>query len=354
MVNRTALSLEGEDMQRSRTKLTKVLNSTFAGLAILAVASTTITLSARDAVAEWKPKGNVELVPPGSPGTSVDRTMRLIDATWKSMGVTDFTTAVVNKKGGGQSIAWAYLNKHPGNSQYLSVTSPTLLIRGITGQTDVSYMRDVVPIALLFDDYSGIVVRDDSPLKTAQGLIDRLKADPGSLSIAVSPGLGTPNHLALGMALKEAGVDITALKTVIFSGSSKAVTAVIGGHVDLSASPTSTARKHLKAGKVRVLAVSAPKRMEGEYKGVSTWRELGIDAVFANWRLIIAPKGTSKEQVAYWDKLFAKTVKSDVWAAGLKKNVWTPHYLNSTDAVKFLDSQNTQLKKLLIILGLAK
>ena len=140
------------------------------------------------------------------------------------------------------------------------------------------------------------------------------------------------------MALKEAGVDITALKTVIFSGSSKAVTAVIGGHVDLSASPTSTARKHLKAGKVRVLAVSAPKRMEGEYKGVSTWRELGIDAVFANWRLIIAPKGTSKEQVAYWDKLFAKTVKSDVWAAGLKKKVWTPHYLNSTDAVKFLDS----------------
>ena len=341
-------------MQRLQTIFTKILNSTFTGLAILAVTASAIAVPASNALAEWKPQGNVELVPPGSPGTSVDRTMRLLVATWKSMGVTDFTTAVINKKGGGQSIAWAYLNQNPGNSQYLSVTSPTILIRGITGQTDVSYKRDVVPIALLFDDYSGIVVRDDSPLKTAQDLVDRLKADPGSLSIAVSPGLGTPNHLALSMAMKAAGVDVTALKTVIYAGSSKAVTAVRGGHVDLSASPTSTARKHLEAGKVRVLAVSAPKRMGGVYKDVPTWRELGIDAVFANWRLIIAPKGTPKEQVAYWDELFARTVKEDVWAAGLKKNVWTAHYLNSTDAVKFLDSQNAQLKQLLTLLGLAK
>jgi len=341
-------------MQRLQKIFNKVLKSAFMGLAILAVAASAIAVPASDALAEWKPKGNVELVPPGGPGTSMDRTMRLLDATWKSMGVTDFTTTVVNKKGGGQSIAWAYLNKHPGNSQYLSVTSPTLLIRGITGQTDVSHKGDVVPIALLFDDYSGIVVRDDSPLNTAKDLIDRLKANPGALNIAVSPGLGTPNHLALSMAMKAAGVDVTALKTVIFAGSSKAVTAVRGGHVDLSASPTSTARKHLEAGKVRVLAVSAPKRMGGVYKNVPTWRELGIDAVFANWRLIIAPKGTSKEQVAYWDKLFAKTVKEDVFAAGLKKNVWTTHYLNSTEAVKFLDSQHAQLKELLILLGLAK
>jgi putative tricarboxylic transport membrane protein len=280
--------------------------------------------------------------------------MRLIDASWKSMGVAGFNTAVVNKPGGGQSIAWAYLNEHSGNSQYLSVTSPTLLIRGITGQTNISHKSDVVPIALLFDDYSCIVVRADSPLKTGQDLIDRLKADPKSLSIAVSPGLGTPNHLALSMAMRDAGVDVNALSTVIFAGSSKAVTAVLGGHVDLSASPTSTARKHLKAGKVRVLAVTAPKRMGGEYENVPTWREQGINAVFANWRLIIAPKGTPKDQIAYWDQLFAKTTKTDIWAAGLKKNVWTSHYKPSADAAKFLDAQHAQLKELLTELGLAK
>jgi putative tricarboxylic transport membrane protein len=280
--------------------------------------------------------------------------MRLVDAAWRSLGLSDFKAAVVNKPGGGQSIAWAYLNEHSGNSQYLSVTSPTLLIRGITGQTNISHKSDVVPVALLFDDYSCIVVRADSPLKTGQDLIDRLKADPKALSIAVSPGLGTPNHLALSMAMRDAGVDFNALKTVIYSGSGKAVTAVLGGHVDLSASPTSTARKHLKAGKVRVLAVTAPQRMGGEYTNVPTWREQGINAVFANWRLIIAPKGTPKEQVAYWDQLFAKTTKTETWAAGLKKNVWTSNYKSSAAAAKFLDAQHAQLGSLLKALGLAK
>jgi len=337
-----------------RIFLSVALKSTFVCLAILALIATIIPSSTAHAESGWAPKGNVELIPPGRPGTSVDRTMRLVDAAWRSMGLTDFKAAVVNKPGGGQSIAWAYLNEHAANSQYLSVTSPTLLIRGITGQTNVSHRSDVVPVALLFDDYSCIFVRADSPLKTGQDLIDRLKANPKSLSIAVSPGLGTPNHLALSMAMRDAGVDVNALKTVIFSGSGKAVTAVLGGHVDLSASPTSTARKHLKAGKGRVLAVTAPKRMGGEYKNVPTWREQGINAVFANWRLIIAPKGTPKDQVAYWDQVFAKTTKTDTWAAGLKKNVWTSNYKSSAAAAKFLDAQHAELKALLTTLGLAK
>lgn len=302
----------------------------------------------------WEPTTNIELIPPGGPGTSMDRTMRLMDQVWKTHSLVDTKVTILNKPGGGQSVAWSYLNRHEGNSHYLSVTSPSLLIRRITGQSDLHYDRDVVPIALLFDDYSAIVVREDSPLKSGQDLINRLKADPKSLSIAISPGRGGPNHLALGLALHKAGVNINELNLVIFPGSSKAVTAVLGGHVDLSASPTSTALKHLTAGKARVLAISSPEPLGGAYEGIPTWSEQGIDAVFANWRMIIAPKGTPADQVAFWDGVLEATTKQPEWSDGVRNNNWTPNYKSAGEVRDFLNDQDAEMQEVLGVLGLAK
>ncbi len=324
--------------------------ATLAGIALLACAS-------GDAAAQtqaWKPQKTVELVVPGNPGDSVDRTLRLVHSIWQADQPAQFTAAVVNKPGGGQSVSWAYLAQHKADGHYLAVTSPTLLIRRITGQSTTSHEKDVTPIALLFDEYLSVMVRADSPIKTGRDLIERLKADPRALTIGVSPGLAGPPHLAIALALKAGGVDVSKLRNVVFDGSSKSVTAVLGGHVDVATLPVSVVAAHLQSGDARVIAVSSPERLSGPFASVPTWIEQGVNASFGNWRAIIAPAELPPAQIAYWDAKFAATVGDTEWRSDLDKNVWSAKYLNSAQTRAFLDEQYAALRGVLTDLGMAK
>jgi len=318
----------------------------------------TIAIAQTDAIfaqtATWTPQKTVELVVPGNPGDSVDRTLRLVHSIWQAEQPTRFTASVVNKPGGGQSVSWAYLAQHAGDGHYLAVTSPTLMIRRITGQSTTSHTKDVTPIALLFDEYITVMVRADSPIKTGRDLIERLKSDPRSLSIAVSPGLAGPPHLAIALALKAGGVDVSKLRNVVFDGSSKSVTAVLGGHVDVATLPVSVVASHLEAGTARILAVSSPQRLGGVFANVPTWSEQGFQAVFGNWRAIIAPADLPPAQTAFWDSKFSSLGRSPDWNRELVQNVWSTNYKNSVETRAFMDEQYEALRGVLTDLGMAK
>ena len=105
---------------------------------------------------------------------------------------------------------------------------------------------------------------------------------------------------------------------------------------------------------MRMLAVSAPKRLTGKIAGVPTWKELGIDAVSPNWRALVGPKGMTAEQIAYWDRMLAVIVKMPEWQDAIRKNQWEDDYLNSADTVKFMQREYQHLEALLTDLGDAK
>ena len=80
----------------------------------------------------------------------------------------------------------------------------------------------------------------------------------------------------------------------------------------------------MQAGRVRVLGVAAGTRLGGAFAQVPTWREQGVDVVFSSWRALIAPRGLSAEQVAYWEALVAKVTAQDEWLLVLEQNALTP------------------------------
>lgn len=303
------------------------------------------------AAGEWRPARTIEIIVGASAGGPLEATARLIQKFLEPRNSGN-AVIVINKPGGGHVIAMQYLNQHAGDGHFISMALPNLLTNRITGVHPLTY-TDVTPLALLTSEYIGMWVRADSPIKTGRDLIAQMRAKPEALTFATTnPGSG--NHIAAAMALKAGGVDLKKVTFVPFKGSAETTVAVMGGHVDVLMATPGSAWKHVASGRLRPLAVSAPKRLAGDAASIPTFKELGIDAVTANWRALVGPKGLAPAQVAYWDNTLAAMVKSPEWQQALKLHQWEDEYLNSAGAFRFMQDEYRQLEALLGELGEAK
>jgi putative tricarboxylic transport membrane protein len=314
---------------------------------------TIVTSTFAWAASAWKPDQHVEFIVAASAGTSSDVTARWIVRLLTEKKLIEMSAAVVNKPGGGGTVALTYLNQQTGNGHTMLVTSPTLLTNHITGRTPLNF-TDFTPLAQLGRDSVVFSVRNDSPMRTARELADRLKADPGSLSFAVGNSTGSHSHIATAQVARAVGADLRRLKVVTFGGSAEGVMALLGGHIDVVASPPPAILEHVRAGRARLLAVASDKRQSGELASVPTWKEMGINAVAASWRSVVGPRGLSEEQVRYWDDVFSRLAALPEWRQDLEINLVENTYFNSRDTRKLMETEYAALAITLTDLGLAK
>jgi putative tricarboxylic transport membrane protein len=302
--------------------------------------------SASFAQSKWKPDRAIEIIVGTDPGSGFDRTARLLQKIWQGDHLVDQAVTVVNKPGGFGAIGWSYMNQHSRSGTYIAVMSPLLLTNQIVGNQAMSY-SDVTPLTLLEDEEIVFAVYSQSRIKTGRDLIEALQKNPTSVSVGVS-GVGGQNHVALALVAQAAGgIDIPRLKVVGFAGSGDVMTAVIGGHVESTASPASSVMPQVSAGRLRAIGVSSKRRVGGVLADVPTWKEQGIDAVFSNWRGLVGPKGMTPDQIQYWDDIFAKTVKSQAWKDELERSQLADHYLDSKDTRAFLEAENVKLAEIM-------
>lgn len=306
------------------------------------------------AAAGWEPAGNVELVVAAGPGGGNDRVARTIQSIIQNRRLVAIPVTVVNKPGGGGAVGWSYLRQHGGKAEYLSLSQPNLVTNNILGRSPVKH-TDFTPIAQLYDEYVTFAVAStNSAIKSGENLLVALKKDPGSVPIALAPGLGSGTHIAAGLVLKRARVDIGKVKFVAFPSAGQAMTALLGGHVGLVPTTPGNVLASVQAGNVRVIGVSAPQRLPGELASAPTWKEQGVNAVFSNWRGIIAAPGLGAEQVAYWESVFGKLARTEEWAQAVEKTGGVPNFLNSAGSKRYLEEQYVELKEILADLGLIK
>jgi putative tricarboxylic transport membrane protein len=301
----------------------------------------------------WTPDRAVEIIVGTDPGSGFDRTARLLQKIWQTTHLVEQPVTVVNKAGGFGAVGWSYMNQRGKSGNMVAIMSPLLLSNKITGNMELSY-RDVTPLALLEDEEIAFAVYTDSTIRTGKDFIAKLQHDPSSVSVGVS-GIGGQNHVALALVAQAAGgIDLAKLKVVSFAGSGDVTTSVIGGHVESTASPASTVAPQVQAGRMRGIGISSERRIGGVLADVPTWREQGVDAVFSNWRGVIAPKGMTPEQVQYWDGIFAKTVETPEWKEEIQRSQLSGHYLQSREAGAFLAAENEKLTGVMNKLGLSK
>lgn len=258
----------------------------------------------------WKPDKAVEFLVGSSPGGGNDKTARTMQRIWQEAKWLE-NVVVVNKVGGGGAVAYTYVSQRAADAHYVVVVRKALLTNHILGRSPLHY-TDLTPLAVVANEPTALAVRADSPIKTIKDLIERLKADPQSITTSVGSTRGGPSHMLVAQVGKLAGADPRKLKVITFGGSAESVTNLLGGHIDVMASSVDAMVPHHKSGAMRILGVATALR-PAVLPDVSTFRDQGHDIVMGNWAAIMGPKGLSPAQVAYWENLLERTVNHPDW-----------------------------------------
>jgi putative tricarboxylic transport membrane protein len=315
---------------------------------LLALAATRVFGGSSD----WKPDKPVEIIVNTAPGNSPDRTARAIQRIAQERRLLEVPLTVANRVGGGGAVAYNYLNQRAGDGHFIAIASKALLTNNLMGRGP-SY-TEFTPLVHLFGEYTVIAVKADSSIKSGRELIDRLKKDPGAVSFGIATSLGNVNHQSVAGALKEAGVDLRKTRNVVFQSGALAMTALLGGHVDVVPLNTGTIAGPFQSGQVRLIAVTSAKRAPGAFAEVPTWQEQGYNVVVSNWRSVIGPKGLRQPQIAYWERALQRITETDDWQKELEKNHHVAEFLGSADTRKMMDSDYAKLKAFLAELELVK
>ena len=221
------------------------------------------------AQAAWAPSRPVELIVGVSPGGGVDRTARTIQKIMQDKRLLEVPLNVVNKPGGGGTIAQAYMNQRAGDAHYFEITATSILTNHITGRTTSGH-RDYTPVVMLYDEYLGFAVLADSPIKDGRQLLDALKARGKSADRHRNQRGQHQSHRRRHARESRGHRSTAGLKVVVFGSGGESMTALLGGHVGLVVTPSANLIPHMQSGRLRVLG-SAPKRIPGALASVPTW-----------------------------------------------------------------------------------
>ena len=301
----------------------------------------------------WKPERPVEIVIGCAPGCGPDNMARLMQRVFQTHRYFDTPFTVQNRPGGAGTMARTYVNQFSDNGHYVYAGDRGMLAAHAIGRSGPHY-TDLTPVAILFGEYIGIAVKADSPIKSGRDLIERLKKDPTAASFGIATSVGNINHQGVAGALKSAGVDIRKTRNVIFDSGALAITAMLGGHIDVVPVSVGLWDSHVKTGAVRVIAVSSAERLSGVFAGTPTWREQGANAEVFNWRAMWGPRGMTPAQVAYWENTFQRFVNTPEWAAEMVLRNGIAKFMGTASMKRYLEEDYGEVKAFLVELDLAK
>ncbi len=255
-------------------------------------------LTASGASAQSYPTRPVSIVVPFTAGGPTDTVARnLADAMTKAMPGANFI--VENLGGGGGTIGAAKVAKATPDGYMLLLhhigmsTAPALYRR-----LSFDPLKDFEYIGLINEVPMTFVTKNDLPVKAIGELPAYVKAHADKVTLA-NAGVGSASHLCGLLFMSQIGQSLT---TVPYKGAAPAITDLIGGQVDMLCDQTTNTTQHIKAGKIRALAVTTDKRLS-TLPDLPTMAESGFKGFNVSvWHALYAPKGTPKPVI---DKLVA-------------------------------------------------
>ena len=128
------------------------------------------------------------------------------------------------------------------------------------------------------------------------------------------------------------------MRFVPYKSAAEVMTALLGGEIDIASVSSSNTPGQLGAGRIRAIAVTAPRRLGGVLASAPTLPEQGIAATFTNWRAVIGPKNMARPAAAFWEAALADAVKTPEWEREVERNFWVTHFRGGAEARKFMES----------------
>lgn len=285
----------------------------------------------------FDPGKNLTMIVPMSAGGGSDASGRAIASGLEK--VTGKTMSVENLPGGGGAVGYADFMTKEGQASYLLATETALINLPLTQDVPFTW-QSFTPIMKVGQDSTMMIVGKDSSYSTCMDVVDAAKA--GSVKTAVSGSVTGNDAIQFNLIAMDQGVSF---QSVPYESGGEAITALMGGHVDVALANPSEVMGQLESGDVKALCVIAEDRYEYDaLKDVPTTIEQGINVTFAQFRGVIAPGGISDEAKAYWIDAAKKYVESDDFKAYMEENYMQTDPLFGDDFSDYLTDYEADLK----------
>ena len=262
-------------------------------LLLLCCSALIAPLLAAPALAQSYPDKPIRLVIPFPPGGGTDIAARLVG---EKLG-TALKQSVIpeNKPGANGVIASEFVARAaPDGYTLLVATGSSHAFAPALGvKLPFDPVKDFMPIALIGQFPTVLVVNPAVPAKTMRELVDYAKQNPGKLNYG-SAGNGSTNHFLGELVKQAAGIDML---HVPYKGSGPAAQDLLAGQIQVMVDSVAAAKGNIEAGKLRALGVTTPQRV-AQLPDVPSLKEAGFDIEYAGWVVVMAPAGTPAEVLA--------------------------------------------------------
>lgn len=317
-----------------------------------ALAAAFLSLSTVAGVAQENP----ECIAPANPGGGWGFTCRQVGKSLQDLGLIGSTMQVVNLAGGGGGVAFAeVVNKRGDDNNLIVAASSATATRLAQGAYPGNTMDQVRWLAAIGADYGVVAVAADSAVNTLPELLDQIKNDPTSVSVAGGSAVGGWDHLKVLIAANAYGIsDVRSVKYIAFDGGGEAVTQLLAGSVQAFTGDISEAKGFVDSGDIKVIAVLAPERLPGEFADMPTAKEQGIDAIGANWRGFYAPGDMTDDAYNDWVSKIGDLYASDEWKAVMAANGLAPLDLQGDAFQSFVEGSVAQIQSISKEIGIIK
>lgn len=294
------------------------------------------------------PNRAITMIVPFPPGGVADITGRPTAAALEKL--LKHPVVVTNRPGAGGAVGNAAVaNAKPDGYTILMALSSISVIPAadkLFGRKPAYSLDQFAPIALISADPTILVVHPSLPVKSLKELVALARSKPGQMSYS-SSGVYGALHMPMEMFLHAAKLKMRHVPT---TGGGPAITAVLGGHVEMTAGGPAAISGHVHAGKLRPLASWGAKRHEA-FRDVPTFKELGYDIEYYIWAGMFAPKGTPEPVMRVLREATRKAVEEPDFKNTMAKVNSPIQYMDAPEFGKYWEADAKRLAALVAIVG---
>jgi putative tricarboxylic transport membrane protein len=300
------------------------------------------------AAAEWTPSERISLVTHSSPGTGNELMLREIADIWNKNKFVPKLVSVESVTGSQGEKARRYvITQNNANPHLLAAYTPASLNNTILTGSDSGW-RKFTPIAMMAYDPLVLLVNADGPYQSLQNLVTAAKEKPKSV-LQGGGNYGNSASMAGKILEETAGVSFS---YVPFKGGGDAVLALMGKHIHLILENPAEVVQHVKAGKLKALAVSERLNVLPD---VPTFEEAGYKLrLLKQFRALMAPPGISAEVTRYYIQLLDRTRGTPQWKDYLTRNAITDGWMTGEELAAFFEQEEKMYLRLDSAMGLLK
>jgi putative tricarboxylic transport membrane protein len=253
------------------------------------------------------PSRPIEFVVPFGAGGGSDLLARAIAKTIADERLLAVPLTVTNRPGGSGAVGWAYVLSKRGDPHFLATVSGSFWTTPLVGLAPFTY-KDFTPVAGLARDTFLFAVRQESAYRTLREIVEVSRRSPELISVSGS-AVASDDRVATGLLQKAASIKFNYIP---FGGSGPALTALLGGHVSSTWLNPGEGLEQIKAGKIRVLAVTSTERLK-ILPDVPTFRETGYDIVWEQFRGVVMAPGVPADALRVISDALMKMCRSTRW-----------------------------------------